>query len=59
MFTILLTLRLADKVGEQDNKPKTLVYHFAQLRGYKMSWIKIWELVQSLIRMLRVETLGK
>lgn len=39
------SFRLADKVGEQDNKLETLVCHFAKLGGYKVSWIKVQALL--------------
>lgn len=35
LSTTLLTLRLADKVGEQD-KLETLACHFAKVGGYKL-----------------------
>ena len=41
----LLASGLPDKVGEQDNKLETLVYHFAELEGCKLLWIKLQVLV--------------
>ena len=36
LFTALLASKLADKVGEQDNKLATSVCHCAKLRGRKL-----------------------
>lgn len=40
----LLAPGLADKMGKQDNKLKTLSGHFAKIGGHKMQGIKIWAL---------------
>ena len=45
MSTTLPALGLAEKVGEEDNKLRNLVVNFAKLKGYKMPWVKIQELV--------------
>lgn len=45
MSTTVLALGLAEKVGEGDNKLENLVVNFAKLRGYRMPWVKIQELV--------------
>lgn len=41
LFTTL-SFRLADEVGEQDNKLENFVCHFAKLRGCQLLWSKVW-----------------
>lgn len=41
----MLALGLAEKVEEEDNKLRNLVVNFAKLKGYKIPWVKIQELV--------------
>lgn len=43
--TTLLASRLADKVGEQDNKLENLACYFAKVGGCKLLWRKVQVLV--------------
>lgn len=36
---------IAGKVGEQDDKLESLVFHFAKLRGHKLPWTRAWVLM--------------
>lgn len=48
LFTILLALELADKVGEQDIKLENLAGRFAKLGRRKLPWITVRALVTKL-----------
>lgn len=40
-----LEKNIAGKVGEQDDKLESLVFHFAKLRGHKLPWARAWMLL--------------
>lgn len=45
LSTIFLPLGLAERVGEKDNSLENVMVNFTKLRGCKMPWVKIQQLV--------------